>query len=315
MIFNIPNNLPAIKHLEKEGIHIQDQLNVNKAGIQPLKVLILNLMPVKETTETDFVRLLTNSPLAIDVEFVRLNTHKSKNTSEEHLNAFYKKFSEVQSGYYDGLIVTGAPVENYEYKDVTYWNEISHIIDWARTHVTSTLHICWAAQAALFHQFGIPKYALPQKKFGVFKHTINTRRHPIVAGFDDEFYIPHSRHTEIRKSDIVACSDLEIVAESPESGVGIIIARGGREIYLTGHSEYPYDTLHNEYTRDLNKGLLIQMPLNYYKDDHLSNGPSVRWRAHANLLFCNWLHNYVYMCTPSNKNDIEKLDELPTINK
>lgn len=249
MPVNIPNNLPAIEMLKKENIFVMSELRAKEQDIRPLRVLILNLMPIKITTETDLIRLLSNNPLQVEVEFLKLETHVSKNTPEEHLLMFYKNFSEVKEDFYDGMIITGAPVELFEYKDVRYWPEISTIFDWARTHVTSTLYICWAAQAALYHFYGVDKYALPEKMFGVFKHIIHDKKFPLFRGFDDEFYIPHSRHTTVTRNDIVKHDELKILAESDESGVGIVTSRGGREFYLTGHSEYAPYTLNTEYIR------------------------------------------------------------------
>jgi len=311
MPVNIPNNLPAIEILKKENIFVMNQLRASSQDIRPLRVLILNLMPIKITTETDLIRLLSNNPLQVEIEFLRLRTHVSKNTSEEHLLNFYKGFDEVESDFYDGMIITGAPVEMLEYEKVNYWKEISSIFDWARTHVTSTLYICWAAQAALYHFYGVNKYVLPEKKFGIFKHTITDKKFPLFRGFDDEFFIPHSRHTEIRREDLLKCENITILSESEESGVGIAASRGGREFYLTGHSEYAPYTLHTEYVRDVQKGLPINVPVNYYKDDNPDNPPIVRWTGHGNLLFNNWLNYYVYQETPYDKTNIKNLDEIP----
>lgn len=310
MPVNIPNNLPAIEILKKENIFVISQLRANEQDIRPLRVLVLNLMPIKITTETDLIRLLSNNPLQVEVEFLKLETHTSKNTSEEHLEMFYKNFSEVKEDFYDGMIITGAPVELYEFKDVTYWSEISEIFDWARTHVTSTLYICWAAQAALYHFYGINKHPLPEKMFGVFKHIVHDKKFPLFRGFDDEFYIPHSRHTTINREEIVLHDALKILSESDESGVGIVTSRGGREFYLTGHSEYAPNTLHNEYMRDAEKDLPIKLPLNYYKNDNPENPPVVRWSGHGNLLFNNWLNYFVYQETPYDKTKIKDLGEI-----
>ncbi len=310
MPVNIPNNLPAIEILKKENIFVISQLRANEQDIRPLRVLVLNLMPIKITTETDLIRLLSNNPLQVEVEFLKLETHTSKNTSEEHLEMFYKNFSEVKEDFYDGMIITGAPVELYEFKDVTYWSEISEIFDWARTHVTSTLYICWAAQAALYHFYGINKHPLPEKMFGVFKHIVHDKKFPLFRGFDDEFYIPHSRHTTINREEIVLHDALKILSESDESGVGIVTSRGGREFYLTGHSEYAPNTLHNEYMRDAEKDLPIKLPLNYYKNDNPDNPPVVRWSGHGNLLFNNWLNYFVYQETPYDKTKIKDLGEI-----
>ncbi|MBK5722662.1 homoserine O-succinyltransferase [Dysgonomonas sp. Marseille-P4677] len=310
MPVNIPNNLPAIEILKKENIFVMSQLRANEQDIRPLRVLILNLMPIKITTETDLIRLLSNNPLQVEIDFLKLETHTSRNTSEEHLEMFYKNFTEVKEDYYDGMIITGAPVELYEFKDVTYWPEISEIFDWARTHVTSTLYICWAAQAALYHFYGVNKHPLPEKMFGIFKHVVHDKKFPLFRGFDDEFYIPHSRHTTINREEIVLHEGLKILSESDESGVGIVTSRGGREFYLTGHSEYAPNTLHYEYVRDVEKNLPIKLPLNYYKNDNPENPPIVRWSGHGNLLFNNWLNYFVYQETPYDKTKIKDLGEI-----
>ena len=310
MPLNIPHNLPAVEILKQENIFVMDDLRASTQDIRPLRVALLNLMPVKITTETDFVRLLSNSPLQVEVDFIKMKTHQSKNTSDEHLAAFYRNFEDISQQNYDGMIITGAPVEQMDFEDVNYWTELTEIFDWAKQHVTSTLYICWAAQAGLYHFYGIPKYPLEKKMFGVFKHQVNDRSVSLLRGFDDEFYIPHSRHTEIRKEDILRVPELNLLAESDESGVHIVMARGGREIFITGHSEYSPDTLHNEYIRDLNKGLPINIPLNYYKDNDPQKDISVKWRAHAHLMFKNWLNYYVYQATPFNPKEIETLGDL-----
>lgn len=313
MPVNIPNNLPAIEILKKENIFVMSQLRANEQDIRPLRVLILNLMPIKITTETDLIRLLSNNPLQVEIDFLRLETHISKNTPEEHLLTFYKNFSEVKEDYYDGMIITGAPVELLEYEEVNYWSEISSIFDWARTHVTSTFYICWAAQAALYHFYGVRKQPLPEKMFGVFKHIIHDKKFPLFRGFDDEFYIPHSRHTTVTREDILKSDGLNILSESDDSGVGIVASRGGREFYLTGHSEYAPYTLHNEYIRDVEKGLPIKIPINYYKNDNPDNAPVVRWSGHGNLLFNNWLNYFVYQETPYDKTKIKELGDIKPI--
>ena len=261
-------------------------------------------MPLKITTETDLVRLLSNSPLQIELSFMKVKSHTSKNTPVEHMKAFYTDFEEMRHQKYDGFIITGAPVEHMDFEEVSYWEEMIEIFDWARHNVTSTLYICWAAQAGLYHYYGIPKYPLDKKMFGIFKHHVNNPELPIFRGFDDEFSIPHSRHTEVRRTDIERCHELEILAESEESGVSIVMARGGREIFLTGHSEYSPLTLDTEYKRDLGKGLPIEMPKHYYRNDDPSQPPLVTWRSHANLLFNNWLNYYVYQATPYRLEDI-----------
>lgn len=310
MPVNIPNNLPAIEILKKENIFVMSELRANKQDIRPLHVLVLNLMPIKITTETDLIRLLSNNPLQVEVDFLRLETHTSKNTPEEHMLMFYKSFNEVKEDYYDGMIITGAPVEQFAFEDVTYWGEVSRIFDWARTHVTSTLYICWAAQAALYHFYGVNKRELPEKTFGVFNHKIYNSKFPLFRGFDDEFNIPHSRHTEVSREDIQNSPELEILAESDDSGVGIVCSRGGREFYLTGHSEYSPYTLHTEYMRDKEKGLPIRVPQNYYRGDNPDNPPLVTWTAHANLLFNNWLNYFLYQETPFNRKEIDQLGEI-----
>ena len=310
MPLNIPHNLPAVEILKKENIFVMDDLQASTQDIRPLKLALLNLMPVKIITETDFVRLLSNSPLQVEVDFLKMKSHNSKNTSSEHLSAFYKNFDEVRNQNYDGMIITGAPVELLSFEDVNYWHELQEIFDWASVHVTSTLYICWAAQAGLYHFHEIPKYDLDQKMFGVFKHSLNDPSTTLFRGFDDEFYVPHSRHTEIRREDITKVPELKILSESEESGVYIVMSRGGREIFITGHSEYDRETLHNEYIRDVKKGLPIEIPENYYRDNNPEKEIVVQWRAHAHLMFKNWLNYYVYQATPFNPAEIEALGEL-----
>ena len=298
MPLNIPHTLPAVDELLKENIFVMDSERASNQEIRPLKILILNLMPIKITTETDLIRLLSNSPLQIEIDFMHMESHTSKNTPIEHLMTFYKTFDEVEKSNYDGMIITGAPVEQLEFKEVTYWPEITKIMDWAKNHVTSTFFICWAAQAGLYHYYGIPKYPLKEKMFGVFEHVNFDKLNPIFRGFDDIFYVPHSRYTEVRSEDILKHNELTLLSESPESGVYMVMARNGREFFITGHSEYSPDTLDNEYKRDLAKGLPIKMPKNYYLNDVANNEPLVRWRSHANLLFTNWLNYFVYQETP-----------------
>lgn len=305
MPLNLPNKLPAIELLKKENIFVIDLSRATQQDIRPLRIAILNLMPLKITTETDLIRLLSNSPLQIEVTFMKLKSHTSKNTPIEHMMTFYTDFEEMRSQKYDGMIVTGAPVEQLDFKEVTYWDELTDIFDWARTHVTSTLYICWAAQAGLYHFYGIPKYPLGKKMFGIFEHHKSAPLHPIFRGFDDAFFVPHSRHTEIHKEDILNCPDLTLLSESEEAGVYLVEARNGREFFITGHSEYSPMTLDTEYRRDLSKGLPIEMPHNYYLHDNPEEGVVVRWRAHANLLFTNWLNYFVYQETPYNIEDIK----------
>ncbi|HEX7367346.1 MAG TPA: homoserine O-succinyltransferase [Pelobium sp.] len=310
MPVKIPDNLPAIELLKKENIFVMNELRADIQDIRPMRVLILNLMPIKITTETDFVRLLSNNPLQVEVEFLRLDSHTSKNTSEKHLKAFYTGFSKIKDNYYDGMIITGAPVEMLDFEKVSYWKEVTSIFDWARKHVTSTLYICWASQAALYHFYGVKKTPLQEKLFGVFKHTATEKGYPLFRGFDDEFFIPHSRHTTILKSDIADKKDVTVLAESEGAGIAIASSRGGREFYLTGHSEYSPLMLHNEYQRDVDKGLAVPLPFNYYKNNNPKEGPLVCWTGHANLLFNNWLNYFVYQETPFDLKDVAHLDEL-----
>ena len=298
MPLNIPKTLPAVDLLKKENIFVMDDLRAGSQDIRPLRIAVLNLMPLKITTETDLIRLLSNSPLQIELSLMKIKSHTSKNTPIEHMRAFYTDFEEMRLHKYDGMIITGAPVEQFEYEDVTYWDELTEIFDWARTHVTSTLYICWAAQAGLYHFYGVPKYQLSKKMFGVFEHRALDPMYPIFRGFDDRFFVPHSRHTEIRKEDILKVPELTLLSESDISGVHMVMARGGREFFVTGHSEYSPMTLDTEYRRDLAKGLPIEKPLNYYHNDDPEQGVIVRWRGHANLLFTNWLNYYVYQETP-----------------
>lgn len=304
MPLTIPDKLPAIEILKEENIFVMDSSRAETQDIRPLKIAFLNLMPIKITTETDLIRVLSNSPLQIKLDFIKLKSHTSKNTPIEHMKTFYISFDEIRKRKYDGLIVTGAPVEQMEYTDVTYWNEMKEIFDWAKKNVTSSFFICWSAQAALYHYYGVPKYALGKKMFGVFEHTMNNPYNPIFRGFDDVFFAPHSRHTEIRREDIEKNTDLTILSESKDAGVYMVMARDGREFFITGHSEYAPDTLDTEYKRDLAKGLAIEIPANYYKDNNPSLEPVVRWRSHANLLFTNWLNYFVYQETPF---DIENI--------
>ena len=304
MPLRLPDRLPAIDILKKENIFVMDTTRAKGQDIRPLRIAILNLMPIKITTETDFIRILSNTPLRVDIEFMKIKSHTSKNTPVEHMMMFYRDFEDMRKEKYDGLIVTGAPLEQMHYEEVRYWDELKEVFDWAYHNVQSTCYICWAAQAALYHFYGIPKYPLDKKMFGVFKHRIIQPELPIFRGFDSEFYVPHSRHSEIRRSDIEKVAELQILSESDESGVHIVSARDGREFFITGHSEYSPLTLDGEYKRDLAKGLPIEKPRNYYIDDDPEKGPAVRWRAHANLLFTNWLNYYVYQTTPFDINQI-----------
>ena len=298
MPLNIPDNLPAIEQLINENIFVMRETRAIHQDIRPLQIAILNLMPVKTTTETHILRMLSNTPLQVEVVLLRTLTYTSKNTSKEHLKEFYKTFEDVRHRKFDGLIITGAPIEHMQFEDVDYWDELVQIMNWSNDHVTSTLFICWGAQAGLYHHYGIPKYELPKKMFGVFCHKVYNRKEPIVRGFDDMFLAPHSRHTCNRAEDINKVPDLELISESDEAGVYLVVSKDGRRIFVTGHSEYDPDTLKNEYLRDLDKGLPIEIPKNYFKDDDPQKDPIVRWKSHANLLFSNWLNYYVYQITP-----------------
>jgi homoserine O-succinyltransferase len=300
MPLNIPDKLPAIELLRKENIFVMDESRASKQDIRPLRIALLNLMPVKITTETDLIRLLSNSPLQVELDFISLSTHISKNTPKEHMQAFYKNFKLIKNHKYDGLIITGAPVEQMPFEEVIYWKELTEIMSWAKSNVTSSMFICWGAQAALYHYYGIPKYPLDKKMFGVFEHSKSDSSSPILRGFDDVFYVPHSRHTEIRREDILKIPELTILSESKVSGVYMVASLNGRELFVTGHSEYSPGTLDTEYKRDLDKKLPIEMPKNYYKEDNPNNPPVVRWRSQANMLFVNWLNYFVYQETPYN---------------
>lgn len=305
MPLNLPDRLPAIELLKQENIFVIDNSRATQQDIRPLRIVVLNLMPLKITTETDLIRLLSNTPLQLEISFMKVKSHTSKNTPVEHMKAFYRDFELMRNEKFDGMIITGAPVEHMDFEEVAYWDEISDIFSWARTHVTSTLYICWAAQAGLYFHYGVPKYKLDKKMFGIFEHRANNPLLPIFRGFDDVFYVPHSRHTEVHREDILKVKELDLISESDESGVYMVMARGGREIFVTGHSEYSPLTLDTEYRRDLDKGLPIEMPINYYRDNDPAKGPVVRWRAHANLFFQNWLNYYVYQETPFDINEIK----------
>lgn len=298
MPIKIPDNLPAYEILNSENIFVMNEDRAYHQDIRPLKIVLLNLMPTKIVTETQILRLIGNSSLQVEVILLHPKSHTSKNTSEEHLSTFYHSFDEISANKYDGLIITGAPVENLDFNEVNYWEELKEIMDWSRHNVYSTFHICWGAQAGLYYHYGIPKYPLDRKMFGVFRHTLNRKFVKLFRGFDDVFYVPHSRHTEVRRSDIEKVPELEILSESEESGVYIVAAAGGRQIFATGHSEYDPLTLKGEYERDVGRGLPIDVPANYFPDDDPSKAPVVRWRGHANLLFVNWLNYYVYQETP-----------------
>ena len=305
MPLRLPDRLPAIDILKNENIFVMDNSRATTQDIRPLKIVILNLMPLKVTTETDLVRLLSNTPLQMEISFMKLKSHTPKNTPIEHMMMFYRDFESMRDEKFDGMIITGAPVETMEFEDVTYWDEITDIFAWAKTHVTSTLYICWAAQAGLYYHYGVPKYPLAKKMFGIFPQTPIDTRLPIFRGFDDVFMMPHSRHTEIHREDIISNPDLTLLAESPESGVSMVMARGGREFFITGHLEYAPNTLDNEYKRDRGIRDDVDMPKNYYRDDNPDNPPVVTWRAHANLLYANWINYYVYQETPYNIEEIK----------
>lgn len=305
MPVRVPVSLPAVEALREENIFVIDEQRASSQDIRPLRIAILNLMPLKIMTETDLLRLISNTPLQVELDFIDTDSHVSKNTPREHIETFYKTFDEVRHNNYDGLIITGAPVEKVDFESVDYWDELTQIFDWAKKHVTSTLYICWAALAGLYHHYGIPKYVLDRKISGVFKHRIDDELNPIFRGFDDVFYVPHSRFSEVRREDIEKVKELKIIAESDESGIYMVMARGGREFFITGHSEYSPYTLDFEYQRDLEKGMNPSIPANYYLDDNPANPPIVRWRSHANLLFTNWLNYFVYQETPYDIRDIK----------
>jgi homoserine O-succinyltransferase len=301
---NIPDRLPAKKALEDENIFVMTDSMAIHQDIRPLEIAIMNLMPDKITTEIQILRLIGNTPLQTNLTFLHPKSHESKNTSEDHLIAFYKHFEDVKEKKFDGLIITGAPVETLEFEQVDYWKELQQLMDWSVHSVYSTFHICWGAQAGLYHHYGVKKYPLSEKMFGVFKHTINKRHVKLLRGFDDTFCVPQSRHTEVRREDIEKVPELEILSESKESGVYLVGRRDGRQFFITGHSEYDPGTLKKEYDRDVAKGLPIKVPKNYYPYDDPSKEPMVSWRSHANLLFCNWLNYYVYQEAPYDLNKI-----------
>ena len=305
MPLRLPDRLPAIDLLKQENIFVMDDSRAHMQDIRPLKIVILNLMPLKITTETDLIRLLSNTPLQLEISFMKLRSHTPKNTPIEHMMMFYRDFEQMRKEKYDGMIITGAPVETLDFEDVTYWDEMMDIFSWARTHVTSTLYICWAAQAGLYYHYGIPKYPLEKKMFGIFPQMPLEPQLPIFRGFDDVFQMPHSRHTELHREDILAHPDLTLIAESPDCGVSMVMARNGREFFITGHLEYAPNTLDNDYKRDKDSREDVDLPKNYYRDDNPANGPLVTWRAHANLLYSNWINYYVYQETPYDINKIE----------
>lgn len=305
MPIRIPDNLPAIDVLAQENIFVMGEERAAHQDIRPLKILVLNLMPTKIITETQLMRLLGNTPLQVEVDLLNTSTYVSKNTSQDHLETFYKSFDEIRHQKYDGMIITGAPVEKMPYEEVEYWEELKEIMDWSKHHVFSTMHICWGAQAGLYHHYGVQKHALKNKMFGIFPHHVTNTTTMLLRGFDDEFFAPHSRHTEVRREDVEKVAELEVLALSEEAGVYLMRSRDNKQVFVTGHAEYDWDTLKTEYDRDVSQGLEIQIPVNYFPDDDPSKPPRVRWRAHANLLFCNWLNYYVYQETPFNLDEIQ----------
>ena len=304
MPIKIPNDLPAVKVLNDENIFVMTEARAVSQDIRPLRILLLNLMPKKIETETQLSRLLGNTPLQVELELIRTKTHQSKNTSEEHLLAFYKTFDDVRDQNFDGMIITGAPVEHLPFEEVEYWDELCTIMEWTKTHVHSTFHICWGAQAGLYYHFGVKKYPLDKKMFGIFPHKVDYRRPILLRGFDDTFMAPHSRHTEIRREDLEQIPNMKILASSEEAGIYAAMTEGGKQIFITGHSEYDALTLDSEYKRDVALGRPIELPKNYYPDDDPTREPNVCWRSHANLLYSNWLNYFVYQTTPF---DIEKV--------
>ncbi len=298
MPIKVQNDLPAKKVLTEENIFVMDEQRASEQDIRPLEICVLNLMPLKEATEVDLLRSFSNTPLQINVTFLTTETYVGKNTAKSHLDQFYQVFDEVKERFFDGLIITGAPVEQMEFEEVTYWDELKQIMDWSETNVTSTVHICWGAQAGLYYHYGIKKIPLEKKMFGLFRHKVQNRREPIVRGFDDEFWMPHSRHTTVDPESVRNHPELTIMAESEEAGIFLVLAKGGKQIFVMGHPEYDRLTLDREYKRDLGKGLPIDMPKNYYPDNNPENRPNLLWRAHANTLYTNWLNYYVYQLTP-----------------
>jgi len=298
MPIKIPNNLPAVKTLQSENIFVMTETRAISQDIRPLKILILNLMPKKIETETQLARVLGNTPLQVEMELIHTKSHQSKNVAEEHLLAFYKTFDEVKHQKFDGMIITGAPVEHMDFEEVEYWDELCEIMEWSKENVHSTFHICWGAQAGLYYHYGIPKKPVPEKLFGVFPHEVEYKQSILFRGFDDTFYVPQSRHTTVEREDIEKVPALKILASSKETGVYAISSKNGRQIFITGHSEYDADTLKNEYLRDLSQGKPISKPINYFENDDETKPPVVSWRAHANLLYSNWLNYFVYQSTP-----------------
>ncbi len=305
MPIKIQDGLPAVSQLESENIFVMTETVAMHQDIRPLQLVFVNLMPTKIVTETQILRYLSNSPLQVDVEFVHMSSHHSTHTAEEHLLTFYKTFDQIRHRKFDGMIITGAPVEHMEFEQVDYWEELCEIMEWSKTNVTSTFHICWGAQAGLYYHYGIQKHPLDKKMFGVFEHGVNRTTAKLMRGFDSSFYVPHSRHTTVLREDIEKVPELEILSESEEAGVYIVFTKAGKQIFVTGHSEYDADTLHKEYTRDVDKGLKIDVPKNYYPNDDPSKPPMMRWRSHASLIYSNWLNYFVYQITPYNINEIQ----------
>ena len=306
MPIKIPESLPARATLESENIFTITEHRAVTQDIRPLRILLLNLMPTKVVTETQLARLLGNSPLQIELELIMTTAHESRNTSREHMLSFYKTFTDVKHQHFDGMVITGAPVEQMDFEQVDYWQELCEIMEWSKTHVTSTFHICWGAQAGLYYHFGVKKLPLKKKLFGVFEHTVERRTSMLLRGFDDTFFVPHSRHTTIDRADIEAVPELKILASSEEAGIYAVATDKGRQIFITGHSEYDADTLRLEYERDKNAGLPIDVPKNYFPGDDDTKPPRVTWRSHANLIYTNWLNYYVYQRTPYIIDDISK---------
>ena len=304
MPIQIPNDLPAAGTLLQENIFVMTQNRASTQDIRPLEIVLLNLMPTKIATETQFSRLLGNTPLQVRLELMHTTSHKSKNVSQDHLLNFYKSFDELKDRKFDGMVITGAPVEHMDFEDVDYWEELCRIMEWSKTHVHSTIHICWGAQAGLYYHYGIQKHQMEKKLFGVFKHKADYKRSILLRGFDDTFWVPQSRHTTVCREDVEAVPGLKILASSDECGVYAVSSKGGRQIFITGHSEYDPDTLKNEYQRDKNLGLPIDIPVNYFEDNDDTKEPIVRWRGHANLLFSNWLNYFVYQTTPYDIMDV-----------
>ncbi|MDD6214342.1 MAG: homoserine O-succinyltransferase [Firmicutes bacterium] len=298
MPIKIPNDLPATKTLHKENIFVITEKRALTQDIRPLKILLLNLMPTKIRTETQFSRLLGNTPLQVELEFLQTATHKATHTDEQHMISFYKTFDEIKNNKYDGMVITGAPVEQMEFEEVNYWQELCEIMEWSKTHVTSTFHICWAAQAGLYYHYGIKKHAMDKKLFGIFEHKVEYKKSILFRGFDDVFMAPHSRYTTVLREDIENVPELKIMASSKEAGVYVVMTNRGRQIFVTGHPEYDADTLKDEYFRDKNNGLDIDVPKNYFPNDNDTKKPIVSWRSHANLLYSNWLNYFVYQTTP-----------------